>query len=257
MCPVVGSGRATASRNQRPRSWSVPTRVELAEDVVIQFRVPPGDSNPLEQARIGERFEAGSLHPPRTTSDGRDAPTAVTLTGAALFLVGEVDLGRKVSIAVLASRMNVLARDMEVDIEAAAQGPSNAPVRTDAGEEGARNAPESQLRDQGTVQLATTLDEASRRWDELRPRTARWDLVALTENGVRVAAIVGWGWWTSDQHRRTSLEGAYWGHWHSGELAAAAYGWDVLRVLEPQSARKWPVVAQEGDDHDLGAVDAA
>jgi hypothetical protein len=224
------------------RPWSLPVRVELAADATVQFFEAGQAQLRFTQNQLDRLFELGLMQPQRTPEGDPNAPAHVSLSGDARFLVGEVDLGREVG-------MDVLARGIEFVVHAFLHQCRDQDVDAEAEDDQVGEAGES-FREEDARLKVMTIREAAARWDDLRSQVELWDRIALTEDGRRVALIVAWDWWSLHQHRMASLEGAYWGHWHTGEFNASGYAWDILRVLEPRDARIRHEADEPGDGDD-------
>jgi hypothetical protein len=233
---------------ERPWLWSLPTRVELAEGAVIRFEEHGQTGLTFGQNQIDRMFEAGLMQPPRRTDQDPDVAAGVALDGDAKFLVGQVDLGREVGV-------EVLTRGLEAAVHAVAREYRDRSPKTQPGGEEHQDKPRG-IQGQDARQWVMTVGGAADRWDELLPRVELWDRVVLTEDGRRVAVIVAWDWWTLHRHRQASLEGAYWGHWHTGEFNIGGYAWDILHLLEPRDARiRYAADESDGDEGDDGGAD--
>ncbi|TKR27324.1 hypothetical protein FA014_01090 [Cellulomonas hominis] len=224
------------------RPWSLPVRVELATDATVHFVEAGQVELRFSQNQLDRLFEIGLMQPPRTPQTDLNVPTHVSLTGDARFLVGEVDLGREVG-------MDVLVRGIEFVVHASLHEHRDHHVEAEAEGDQVRDSAES-FREEGGRLSVMTIQEAAAQWDDLRSRVKLWDRIVLTEDGRRVALIVAWDWWSLHQHRMASLEGAYWGHWHTGEFNASGYAWDILRLLEPRDARISHEADEPGDGDD-------
>lgn len=225
---------------ERPWLWSLPTRVELAEGAVIRFEQPGQAGLAFEQSQIDKMFEVGLMEPPRTTERDPNVLAGVTLDGDARFLVGQVDLGRDVGV-------EVLVRGFEAAVDASARELRNPHPQAPAAPSPGEGKPHG-FREEDARLRVMTIDEAADQWHELLPGIERWERVALTQDGRRVALIVAWDWWALHRHRTSSIEAVYWSSWFTGEFNVGGYAWDLMRLLEPRDARiKFPDDEVDGD----------
>ncbi|WP_282944500.1 hypothetical protein [Cellulomonas endometrii] len=213
---------------RRPWLWALPTRVELAAGAVIQFRAAGEDLNEVYQAQIDRMFEIGLMQPPRTIEQDPGAPVAVTLTGDARFLVGAVDLGREVGL-------EVLARGLDVAVDAAAREYLDRHPRPDIAEDDVSDDPEPYEPDDGepvgAQEIQVPVDQAGDRMPDLLDEIARGARVVLVDQGVRVAVLTTWSSYVALREKLAAASVAFWTAWRTGVFDVAGYATDIITVL--------------------------
>jgi antitoxin (DNA-binding transcriptional repressor) of toxin-antitoxin stability system len=229
---------------ERPWLWSLPTRVELAEDAVIQFEEHGQSGVQFSQAQIDRMFEIGLMQPSPTTERDPAAPAGVTLTGDAKFLVGQVDLGREVGLEVLVRGLEVAIdvsvrkfRDRQPHVETA---DVEDPVTT--------YEPDDDQPDEGR-EIQLPIDQAGDRMPELLADLERGARVVLVDRGVRVAALTTWSYYASLREKLSAASVAFWTAWRTGVFDVAGYATEMVTVLSRPGAKH--------QDHAPGAGDAA
>jgi hypothetical protein len=233
---------------QRPWLWSLPTRVELAEGAVIEFK-EPGHAVRFEQSQIDKMFEVGLMQPPRTSErEPGSIAAGVTLDGDARFLVGEVDLGPEVG-------MEVLVRGLHVAVDASFREYRERHPRVkpheDEGEdsdsgEGAAQEPDL-LGVSGEVTIP--VDEAGDRLDDMLGEINQGAHVVLVQDGKRVAVMMSWPAYVDLRGQHAGMAAAFWTAWQTGVFDVAGYATDVTRILRCQPGAK-PNSSVDGGDHD-------
>jgi hypothetical protein len=223
------------------RLWSLPVR-QLAEDATVQSDETWRAELRFSQNQVDQLFELGVTQRPRVTERDASLPPGVSSTGNARFLTGEIDRGAGVG-------MEVLVRGLEAAVEASLRELRARNVEAGADSDQVKERAEGHREEDAGPRVMTS-EEAAAQWHDLRSRGEPWERVVLTEGGRRVAPIAG-DWWRLHQHRGTTLDGAYWGDWHTGEFNASGYERDILRVLAPRDA----CISQGVDERDDGDGD--
>lgn len=85
-------------------------------------------------------------------------------------------------------------------------------------------------------------------YDELVPDMNAGTPVVLTDGGTRIAVIVVWDVWTLQHERYLDAAARSWAHWRTGRFDAAAFGWDVLRLLRPPTQQPLHPIVHPGED---------
>lgn len=215
---------------QRPWLWSLPTRVELAEGAVIQFKQPGQPGVTFKQRQIDKMFEVGLMQPPRTSERDPDSAAGVTLHGDARFLVGEVDLGREVG-------MEVLVRGLEAVADASYREyrERHPRVEPDA-DDGEDPGPGEGAFDEPDLlglshELTVPVDEAGDRLDDLLDEIDQGAHVVLVQDGKRVAVMMSWPAYADLREKLAGMAAAFWTAWRTGLFDVAGYATDVTRIL--------------------------
>jgi hypothetical protein len=72
--------------------------------------------------------------------------------------------------------------------------------------------------------------------------------IILTDDGARVAVVMGWDLWTLQNERYLSAAALSWACWRTGKFDAGAFGWDVLGLLRPPMMDRLHPTVQPGED---------
>lgn len=236
---------------ERPWLWSLPTRVELAEGAVIEFKEREEPGVRFEQSQIDKMFEVGLMQPPRTSERDPDSTAGgVTLDGDARFLVGQVGLGRDVG-------MEVLVRGLEASVDAAYREYREPHPRVEADEDDGEDSGVSERAfDEPDLlglshEVTVPVEEAGTRLDDLLDEIDQGAHVVLVQDGKRVAVMMSWSAHADLREKLASMAVAFWTAWRSGVFDVAGYATDVTRVLH-RRPEATPKASVDGGDHDDG-----
>lgn len=233
---------------RRPWLWSLPTRVQLAEGAVIEFKEHGQPGVRFEQSQIDKLFEVGLTQPPRTSERDPGATSVLTLAGDARFLVGEVDLGREVGL-------EVLVRGLEVAVDASYREYRERHPRTEPHDDGEDSGPGEGAFDEPDLlgpsrDLTVPVDEVGDRLDDLLDAIDEGAHVALVRDGKRVAVMLPWPAYADLREKRAGLAGAFWSAWRSGVFDGAGYATEVTRILRRHAeSGKAPTSSAHGEAH--------
>ncbi|MFF1531381.1 type II toxin-antitoxin system prevent-host-death family antitoxin [Cellulomonas sp. NPDC058312] len=221
---------------RRPWLWSLPTRVELAEGTVIQFKEHGQSAIRFTQSQLDKMFEAGLMQPPRTSGRDPDSAAGVTLDGDAKFLVGEVDLGPEVGL-------EVLARGLEVAIDASYREYRERHPRPESDDDGEDSGlSEGAFHEPDLLglsrEIVVPVEEVEDRFDDLLDEVERGAQVVVVKDGKRVAAMVSWSAYVDVREKFAAMAVSFWSAWRSGVFDVAGHATDLARTLRRHPTAK-------------------
>ncbi|WP_282947163.1 hypothetical protein [Cellulomonas endometrii] len=204
--------------------------MKLAEGAVIEFKEHGQPAVRLSQSQIDKSFEVGLMQPPRTLEGDSDADAGVSLDGDARFLVGEVDLGRRVGL-------EVLVRGLEATVDASyreyrERHPRLEPDDRDGGKSGSGEGAFDEPDLLGlSHEVTVPVDEVAARLDDLLDEIDQEAHVVVIRDGKRVAVMMAWHAYVDLHGKLAGMAAAFWSAWRSGVFDVAGYATDVTRIL--------------------------
>jgi len=234
------------NRNPVPVPPVMP-RVELDPGTAVTLETEGEPFETINSETVSRLFAIGVMVPERERSAKSGSRSRLALNGPARFWLGAIDIG-------LTRGMMAIRRGLEAAVDAGLRdlqgepAPTVEPPRDDALRLGVSPVPDDEAE---RPQVVVTEEELAASFDDLLDLAIAGTDVIITRDGLRVAVMVGWGWYARQRERLARVSAAHWAAWRTGRFDTAAYGAEVagLRGGHSESAPpEAPAAANELDD---------